>query len=379
MKQARLVPRGPDAAGRSSLLRSSAGDDETGMKIYFCDGCNESVPLADVQSGQVTTIKGKLFCRNCIPPGTLSAPVAAPPRAARGSGAPLLALVVLLLLGWTAWRDRALLFGEAPVAEVVPAEPSVTSIEQSLAGLQAALSQVRADGDQQGRHLTTTQGDLEALRASDDERRRALEALATQVDALRAAQARAGELVERVQLLGTRLDALQRRVDALSDVVGAHQAALEFGVTPAAGLADEGGAPLALGEGLMPIADPQRAAEIEELRRQLLSREADLRFEGVDRVEQGGYSELLPELVKLLSDEDLFVRLHAMNVLGNFGHEPAVPALLDLLQDASPPIRKTAAETLVRLTGYDPGYDAKASSAERARVATAWRQWWEGR
>ena len=43
------------------------------MKIYFCDGCNESIPLADIQAGQVTTIKGKLFCGNCNPLNTVRA------------------------------------------------------------------------------------------------------------------------------------------------------------------------------------------------------------------------------------------------------------------------------------------------------------------
>ena len=54
------------------------------MKIYFCDGCNESIPLSDIQAGQATTIKGKLFCKNCIPPGaggpSQAAPAASKPR-----------------------------------------------------------------------------------------------------------------------------------------------------------------------------------------------------------------------------------------------------------------------------------------------------------
>ena len=55
------------------------------MKIYFCDGCNESIPLTDIQAGQVTTVKGKLFCRNCIPPSPAAAapPAPASPRVDR--------------------------------------------------------------------------------------------------------------------------------------------------------------------------------------------------------------------------------------------------------------------------------------------------------
>jgi HEAT repeat protein len=128
-----------------------------------------------------------------------------------------------------------------------------------------------------------------------------------------------------------------------------------------------------------PAVDPAHLAAIEEIRRLLLDPEPDLRFEGVDQVETGGYRELAGDLVALLADEDMFVRLHAMNVLGNFGYEAAIPALFDVLDDGNASIRKTAAETLVRLTGYDPGFEHKGSSGERSRAIRKWRDWYEDR
>jgi hypothetical protein len=74
------------------------------MKIYFCDGCNESIPLTDIQAGQVTTVKGKLFCRNCIPPGGAASAAPAPPPARRGAG-PVTVGVLLLVVAYLAWRD----------------------------------------------------------------------------------------------------------------------------------------------------------------------------------------------------------------------------------------------------------------------------------
>ena len=41
------------------------------MKIYFCDICNESIPLTDLKDGRASTIKGKIFCGNCNPLNTV--------------------------------------------------------------------------------------------------------------------------------------------------------------------------------------------------------------------------------------------------------------------------------------------------------------------
>ena len=64
------------------------------MKIFFCDVCNESIPVKQVQEGQVHTIKGKVICPKCLPTSerplegaTLGpAPVVVTSRAGSGSG-----------------------------------------------------------------------------------------------------------------------------------------------------------------------------------------------------------------------------------------------------------------------------------------------------
>ena len=37
------------------------------MKIYFCDVCNESIPLQDIKDGVATTIDGRIYCREHNP------------------------------------------------------------------------------------------------------------------------------------------------------------------------------------------------------------------------------------------------------------------------------------------------------------------------
>jgi hypothetical protein len=53
---------------------------------------------------------------------------------------------------------------------------------------------------------------------------------------------------------------------------------------------------------------------------------------------------------------------------------PAVPQLVDFLQDEDKPIRFYSIEALRRITGTDCGYDYKASAQRRAAAVECWRE-----
>ncbi len=343
------------------------------MKIYFCDGCNESVPLVEVQSGQITTIKGKLFCKTCIPPSALAAPLAPAAPAAKSAGQPLLVLLVIVLLAWTGWRDRDLLLGEVeePVLELGPSP--VVELRHQFDSLESQMIRLADESKAYEEQLTDLAVGQDGLAAGDTALSKRIESQADDMVRLTRSQVAAGQLIEKVQRNTNVQATLELRIDALSAALSAQQDALDFGA-PVAGdmLAVE--APAA--QPSAPAIDPERLAAMDEIRRLLLDPEPDLRFEGVDRVETGGFRDLASDLVALLADEDMFVRLHAMNVLGNFGYEDAIPALFDVLDDGNASVRKTAAETLVRLTGYDPGFEHKGSSGERNRAIRKWRDWY---
>src|SRR5262249_42264687 len=136
---------------------------------------------------------------------------------------------------------------------------------------------------------------------------------------------------------------------------------------------EQGAAPAEAAAAPQPGVDPTLQAELDGLRRQLLDPDAGHRFAAVDKIAKSRYKQLSPELLPVLGDEDPFVRQLPMQTLGDFGAVEAVPKLLDVLEDPSVIIRKTAAETLVRLTGYDPGFDPRGSDAERKKAIRKWR------
>jgi len=86
---------------------------------------------------------------------------------------------------------------------------------------------------------------------------------------------------------------------------------------------------------------------------------------------------VVPHLVPMLKDLDVFVRMATARVLGEMQAKPAVPALIDTLEDAETAVREAAFIALRTITGKDLKFDAQAIDAERAKKVKAWREWWK--
>jgi hypothetical protein len=225
--------------------------------------------------------------------------------------------------------------------------------------------------DEYKRQLDFQRAALDALRAADADGTRSLDQLRMETERLSRGQADIGELIEKINLGQNRAEVFESRLNVLADKVYAHDNLIELGLpsgttTVDAPAAEVGSAP----------EDVARAAEVAVIRRLLFDTDPGKRFDGVHKVGQGRYKEMATDLVGMLRDEDVFVRERAMSVLGDFGHVEATPELLDALSDPLVTIRRTAAETLVRLTGYDPGYDPRGSKNERDRAVERWREWY---
>lgn len=334
------------------------------MKIYFCDGCNESLPLSDIKAGLVTSIKGKLFCKNCIPPGggggePIETVVKSRPQ-------PVLLAIVFLLVAHTVYRE----FQAGSPSNVGYGETSSEIAGRDTDGrfgnLEDDVSSLRRADTEFDRRVDFSRSETEQLRTQMIDVSRAIDQVGVEIDRLARTQAETGQFIERMNLLENRAEVINGRVDTLADMLTDLQDNIALGLA-AASEASPG-----MGFAQNDIA-PTVAGELEELRKQLLDPDAGQRFDAVNRVKDGRIKELAGDLLLVLTDEDPFVRIQAMEILGDFGHAEAVPHLLDVLGDPSSWIRKTAAENLVRLTGVDPGYDPEGSQVERDRAVAAWR------
>ncbi len=340
------------------------------MKIYFCDGCNESIPLADIQAGQVTTIKGKLFCRTCIPPGgTAGGPTQT---VVKTRTHPLLIVLLLMLVAWTAYRDlRPLAAGDFSYTET-RGDLQQKDADARFGALEQDVTDLRRDGSELERRVDFYRGDLDQVRAAEADLSRSMDQLRSEIDRLLRSQAETGELIEKMNLVGNRMDLVNGRVDTLGDMVARLEQTVAMGL-----IAGQHGA--ATGEVAATSAEAGPTSAQAGLRRQLLDDDPGQRFDAVSQILEGRNKEFTADLIPMLQDEDPFVRILAMEVLGEFGAVEAVPELFTVLESPSAQIRKTAAETLVRLTGYDPGYDPRASQGDRTKAVAAWRKWMDDR
>ncbi len=71
------------------------------------------------------------------------------------------------------------------------------------------------------------------------------------------------------------------------------------------------------------------------------------------------------------------VRIMAIKWAGDNKISPAVPKLVDFLQDEDKSVRFYAIEGLRRITGTDHGYDYKAAVHHRAAAVKRWREFLE--
>ncbi|MDQ7779213.1 MAG: HEAT repeat domain-containing protein [Planctomycetota bacterium] len=85
----------------------------------------------------------------------------------------------------------------------------------------------------------------------------------------------------------------------------------------------------------------------------------------------------IPKIGALTSDPSSRVAVSALRALGQFTPRDAVPYLIDSLNAAYEGVRYQAAQVLSELTGFDFGFRAEGTSAEREQAARHWASWWE--
>lgn len=366
------------------------------MKIDFCDLCNESVPLSDIEAGRAVRRKGRVVCARCeqlmhgrpeheappavmelggagsafavaIPPVqaplVLPATAVAPPRNSTAALA-LAALALLFAAGVGYW-----LYARG--------EEGAQAQRELMADLRSDLAQLRARNNALAAQLEQrASADRQALQEKLDAGRQQVESLLA--GARQETQAVANRLASFEQQLGalqtpggnderqdSELKQLQQHFAqvgvevenlgrALADLSSEHANALAA-VTPAV---------------------PTQPAWM-GLVAQLSSTDEGDRWKAVMSLGETRDPAVSAYLLPVLKDEDIFVRMATARMLGDLRAPEAVPALIEALGDPEPSVREAVYLALKDITRRDMVFDALGEDAEqRARQIQVWRDWW---
>ncbi|HET6202289.1 MAG TPA: HEAT repeat domain-containing protein [Planctomycetota bacterium] len=337
------------------------------MKIYFCDICNESIPLQDLETGAAITVKGKVICRTCNPAAGSRA-TSAPGGGGRAVGFALLAFLgaAAASVGYTRYREKELdqrLRGEADAVRgdlaprfdvldrrVAAADDRVVGADRRIGELSQAFEEGQRLGEKEREELRSRFDRVQGYIKENEDLKHRLERLEIRSTALDEGNARLAGAVE-----GLRAELKEAGAASVAAAV------------PASGPASPPGEKRE--EGIPPA--------IQALIDRLKDKDASVRWAAVSDLAQSGNPKVVPFLVPLLKDEDDFVRHNAALTLGELDARGAVPALLDSLGDSNAIVRDSAITALRRITRQNIKFDPHGSKEERDRALRAWRQWWQ--
>jgi hypothetical protein len=390
------------------------------MDIYFCDLCNESVPQIDLDQGRAWQRGNRVVCSTCerlmsegaksvlaartasaaksatmaaavtglavaereetdASVSTEPAPSASPTRdavpAPRGGGGWFVGVLALLVAGGVAYVgfdriDATRVALEASDARIekdrAQLSDHVNEMERTLAGrIQASEMQGAQERTSQIAGLTSS---FSGLKSQVTETSQALATLRREIDEMRAqgntatdaSNERLGKITQdltdmqgQVAFHNDRLIELEERVHALAQAS-----------SPLASSA-QGAAP---GTGA-PAWQPMLA--------DLSGAQASVRLDALYALAQTGDAGVIPYVIPMLEDVDLFVRMAAARVLENMKAKSAVPALIDALEDPETVVTESASFALKEITGKDFGFEPEEGPADRAKKVKAWREWWK--
>lgn len=390
------------------------------MEILFCELCNESVPQADLDAGRAYYRKGRLICAVCdAAMGGESvagvAPRAEAPETPQAPGAGAAGRPTRGSAPATRHRERAAPRGtpEGPVPTAPRGSGGVLvgmlAIAFAAAGFWTVLDRLdrmERDGRAERNDLD---GDIAAARsrheifkaglpgqlAGVEERieERQLEqrqALIASIDALRReldlSGAREDAVAKELAAISTDLDKVEQNSRERAEAATQNQLSLEKdlrfysdrlieleeSLRTLSSRAGVIGAPAAgSGQPAAPSSKPW-----EGLLADLQHTNAGIRLDAIYALGETGDREVVPHLIPMLEDVDLFVRMATARMLEELDARTATPALIDALEDGQSAVREAAMVALRQITGKEFRFEPVATDGERAKKVKLWREWW---
>jgi len=349
------------------------------MKVYFCDLCNESIPQADLDLGRAVRRNERLICAACesamttAPPPSPVLPATAaavpPPPPARAPAPASPAIAVALSFSVVALLAAA---GSATYL-LMHVDRRTSELEQRLADEQRAsfererhlAASIESATSESSEAVRTLRGGVGATETRLDEAERELERKRGEAEKLTTLEARLGEL----DALAAAQDRHEAELANLRATVVELRTALDGdgGAAPATTPANAGDAPAVPAEGA-----PAWMSWVDDLG----SQDSGTRWQAVQNLGKSQDPAVVPHLLPMLGDTDIFVRMAAARILGDLGAVEAIPRLIDALEDEEASVREAVFVALRDLSRQNIPFDPLARDADRSKRVKAWRDWW---
>lgn len=355
---------------------------ESVMNLHFCDLCNESIPQADLDLGRAVRRNERLICAACeaamsgahARPGVLgTAPIA--PAAARDESRASSPVAAVAL----AFSSVALVVGVGVGAYLFWRLEGLTAeIGTQLDDLErAAPEHARTVSASLAEETRTRESELAAARS-------ALQGLSARVQELEHAGEQGAGLERRMDKFDARLGAFDDLASRVQHQSGALEtlslSVAELGAVRAAeapARAEPAPVKVVPSEPAAPLASEPDGTQWERWLGDLASSDSGTRWQAVQSLGGTRDAGVVPHLVPMLADTDIFVRMATCRHLGDLGSITAIPGLIDTLEDEEASVREAALVALRGLSGQSIPFDPLARDGDRSKRVKDWREWWE--
>jgi len=349
------------------------------MKIYFCDECDQSIPLQDIRDNNAVTLKGKIFCRNCNPLKEVQthklhfASTALTQILLIVVAALLVAVIGLMLFFPRGQDDLYVTFDdmtqsvnqlEGRFQDLLDSDLSdeINSMRDELKVLNGKLEKVDSE-------MMAIRGDLLGLGSENENMQKNFQAVTNVREKLDKFLLKQDEFSSTLDTYGSESLRFRNRLAELGIQVEQ--------------LADAFRAGIRLSQD--PSSSEETPSETEStillaVKKKLESKDTGERFDGVYEILDNRIKEALPFVLPLIEDPDQFVQVGAIETVGEFLYLEALPSLVKVLRDPDVTVRAESLRQLIRMTGQnDLEFDVRDSEPERDRAITKWDKWLRGR
>ena len=358
------------------------------MKIYFCDKCNESIPLSDMQTNRITIDQGKIYCAQCAPKPVRT-------KASVGGWPLAIGMLVCFAGGMTAmafFGDKLLRWGtqreslDQRVARLESrSDERLGTLERRLDGIDQDLDETKSGGKLErlrgtigenaegirrlqvgfNRVQDSVKSEMEAQRQSSFEQGEKLAAKTrNDIDAQRELHERDVQATRaEIRLLTDTVEILEGRLRSVEE------GASKVLSSPSADATSEVTKPT-------DTVDPVTKEAVAQARRMLKSKNSTERFEAVFNL--GEIKGRLAEeaLVEALDDSVDYIRTTAINNLVTRSARWTTPNIIGKLSDKNVFVREAAIAAIEGLTGRKLDLDPEASPSKINSKVRELERWW---